>query len=66
MKKFTFVVAGLLMVLQSYAANDFIEIKTIKDFQNRKGVTALPEGVFAISRASWFSAKKYIDLYKGI
>ena len=62
MKKLTFVFAGLLMAFQSYAANDFIEIKTIKDFQNRKGVTALPEGGFTISRASWFSAKKYIDV----
>ena len=62
MKKLTFVFAGLLMAFQSYAANDFIEIKTIKDFQNRKGVTAQPDGVFTISRASWFSAKKYIDV----
>ena len=62
MRKFTFVFAGLLMAFQSYAANDFIEIKTVKDFQNRKGVAAQPEGVFAISRASWFTAKKYIDV----
>lgn len=62
MKKITLVFAGLLMAFQSYAANDFIEIKTIKDFQNRKGVTAQPDGVFTISRASWFSAKKYIDV----
>ena len=62
MKKLTFVFAGLLMAFQSYAANDFIEIKTIKDFQNRKGVTAQPDGVFTISRASWVVAKKYIDV----
>ena len=62
MKKFTFVFAGLLMAFQSYAANDLIEIKTVKDFQNRKGVAAQPEGVFAISRTSWFTAKKYIDV----
>ena len=36
MKKFTFVFAGLLMAFQSYAANDLIEIKTVKDFQNIK------------------------------
>ena len=62
MKKITLVLTGLLMAFQSYAANDFIEIKTVKDFQNRKGVAALPEGGFTISRASWFSAKKYIDV----
>ena len=62
MKKFTFVFAGLLMAFQSYAANDLIEIKTVKDFQNRRGVSAQPEGVFAISRASWVVAKKYIDV----
>ena len=62
MKKFTFVFAGLLMAFQSYAANDLIEIKTVKDFQNRRGVSAQPEGVFAISRASWVVAKKYIEV----
>lgn len=62
MKKFAFVFAGLVMAFQSYAANDLIEIKTVKDFQNRRGVSAQPEGVFAISRASWVVAKKYIDV----
>lgn len=61
MKKFAFVFAGLAMAFQSYAANDFIEVKTVKDLQNRKGVAAR-EGVFTISRASWVTAKKYMDV----